>query len=234
MVTRVLGAAHRQLLRGLLGVKCTTHHWLECKGYPLAVHRQSNLTSPVSTSAILPTLQLVPHFWAMSLLANPSWNVHLLDLLFFRARGSPGKIPVCGISDSTVATYRQMRGFPTAYIIQSASRSEAFDCTNAWRRADAAASSSMVRQAATHQRPDMTGHAASATQQQSLKTSSTCCYGVPSLMTYTTPIAASYSSRTDLGRLQCCLLNMGVQHSFSINQVCFPPWVYVWAHVLPA
>ena len=193
MVTRVLGAAHRQLLRGLLAVKCTTHHWLECKGYPLAVHRQSNLTSPVSTSAILPTLQLVPHFWVSA--GKPIMECTPARFAILAGPRQPRQDPCLRNLRQHSGHGRQMRGFPKAYTIQSASRSEALDCTNAWRRADAAASSSMVRQAATHQRPDMTGHAASATQQQSLKTSSTCCYGVPSLMTYTTPIAASYSSQ---------------------------------------
>ena len=74
MVTKVLEGVHLQFLRGLLGVKRTTHHLIslaEFGRYPLAVHWQNKLTSSGYAFAMSHALHLTTHCSGQCLTAHP-------------------------------------------------------------------------------------------------------------------------------------------------------------------
>ena len=133
-VTKVLEGVHLQFLRGLLGVKRTTHHLIalaEFGRYPLPVHWQKQVDKfRLRICNITRTASDNPLFWAMF---DGTPNVENLRLLrtpagfaALQARGRPASAPsterherlFAENSDSTVATYKQMRGFSAAYTTQ--------------------------------------------------------------------------------------------------------------------
>ena len=133
-VTKVLEGVHLQFLRGLLGVKRTTHHLIalaEFGRYPLAVHWQKQVDKfRLRICNVTRTASDNPLFWAMF---DGTPNVENLRLLrtpagfaALQARGRPASAPsterherlFAENSDSTVATYKQMRGFSAAYTTQ--------------------------------------------------------------------------------------------------------------------
>ena len=133
-VTKVLEGVPLQFLRGLLGVKRTTHHLIalaEFGRYSLAVHWQKQVDKfRLRICHVTRTASDNPLFWAMfdgtpvvenlRLLRTPAGSAAL------QARGRPASAPsterherlYAENSDSTVATYRQMRGFTAAYTMQ--------------------------------------------------------------------------------------------------------------------
>ena len=134
MVTKVLEGVHLQFLRGLLGVKRTTHHLIslaEFGRYPLAVHWQKQVDKfRLRICDVTRTASDNPLFWAMF---DGTPNVKNLSLprtpagfAALQALGRPTSAPsaerherlFAENSDSTVATYKQMRGFTAAYRMQ--------------------------------------------------------------------------------------------------------------------
>ena len=134
MVTKVLEGVHLQLLWGLRGVNRTTHHLIalaEFGRYPLAVHWQRQVDKfRLRICNVTRTASDNPLFWAMF---DGTPNVENLSLprtpaefAALQARGRPASAPsaerherlFAENSDSTVATYKQMRGFTAAYRMQ--------------------------------------------------------------------------------------------------------------------
>ena len=133
-VTKMLEGVHLLFLSGLLGVKCTMHHLIalaEFGKYPLAVHWQKQVDKfRLRICNVTRTASDNPLFWAMF---DGTPNVENLELLrtpagfaALQARGRPASAPsterherlFAENSDSTVATYKQMRGFSAAYTMQ--------------------------------------------------------------------------------------------------------------------
>ena len=96
-------------------------------------------------------------------------------------------------SDSAVATYKQMCGFTAAYKTATLHPTDQRLQTAQISGPDPLQQpqAKELRQAATHQKPDMRGLAASATEQLPLRTSSTSCCNVPNLMTCAMPTVTS-------------------------------------------
>ena len=76
-ITKVLEGVHLQFLRGLLGVKRTTHHLIalaEFGRYRLAVHWQKQVTGSGCASAMSLALHLTTHCSGRCLTARPTWK----------------------------------------------------------------------------------------------------------------------------------------------------------------
>ena len=132
MVTKAQEGVHLQFLRGLLGVKRTTHHLIalaEFGRYQLAAQWQKQVDKfRLRICEVTRTASDNPLFWAMF---DSTPNVEYLSLLrtpagfaALQALGRPASAPsaerheFAENTDSTVATYKQMRGFTAAYRMQ--------------------------------------------------------------------------------------------------------------------
>ena len=77
MVIKVLQGFHRRLLRGLVGVSCTTHHLLSLNRfgrYSILCVGKGKLTGSGSASAMSLALRMTTQCFERCLMAHPSRN----------------------------------------------------------------------------------------------------------------------------------------------------------------